>query len=75
LAEELLLETIFSDSRMGWYVGAAEAEKVLDNLDELGRGRLDVVGKSVELFYGDVRGLILRVCRGLGRRCGRGSGS
>ena len=75
MAEELLLETIFSDSRMGWYVGAAEAEKVLDDLDELGRGRLDVVGKPVELFYGDVRDLILRVCRGLGRRCGRGSGS
>jgi len=75
LAEELLLETIFSDSRMSWYVGAAEAEKILEDLDGLGRRCLDVVGKSVELFYRDVRDLILRVCRGLGRRCGRGSGS
>ena len=67
MAEELLLETIFSDSRMGWYVGAAEAEKILEDLDGLGRRCLDAVGKSVELFYGDVRDLILMVCRGLGR--------
>jgi len=50
------------DPRVNGYVGRVEAEKVLHDLDEFRRRYLGVVGKSAELFYRDVRDLILKVC-------------
>jgi len=39
------------DPRVNGYVGRAEAEKILNDLDYFRRIYLDVVGESAELFY------------------------
>jgi len=48
--------------KVSGYIKRAEAEKILNDLDDFRRRYLGVVGKSAELFYRDVRDLILKVC-------------
>ena len=61
MADRMFLVTIFSDPRISGYVKRAEAEKVLNDLDEFRRIYLDIVGKPAEMLYRELRSLILRI--------------
>ena len=52
---------LVKDPRVNGYVKRAEAEKVLEDLDEFRRRYLDIVGKPAEMLYRELRSLILRI--------------
>ena len=52
---------LVNDPRVNGYVGRVEAEKVLDDLDDFRRRYLDIVGRSAEQFYRELRSLVLRI--------------
>jgi len=49
------------DPGVNGYVGRVEAEKVLDDLDDFRRRYLDIVGRSAEQLYRELRSLVLRI--------------
>ena len=49
------------DPRVNGYVKRAEAEKVLRDVDEFRRRYLDIVGRSAEQLYRELRSLVLRI--------------
>ena len=61
---------LVKDPRISGYVKRAEAEKILEDLDEFRRRSLDVVGKPADMLYGSLKSLILRILRGswMGKR-------
>ena len=50
--------------KVSGYIKRAEAENILNDLDDFRRRYLGVVGEPAELFYRGEGNLILRVCQG-----------